>query len=201
MTASRNEEGIDRERGCYRSVVTWLEMRAPPEGPPPAPPRADLRVACWDEPGLEDYLALFRRIGDRWLWYARLTLANDEILGLIRAPGYELWRLWAAADVAGLCELDRTRAGEVQLTYFGLVPERIGTGLGGFFLRTMLHEAWRGDVHRVWLHTCTQDHPGALALYRRVGFRPCREEVDWVRDPRLRGLLPRAAGPHVPIAE
>lgn len=200
MVATRPQREIDRRSGRFRSVVTYLEMRAPPQGPP-EPPRADVRLERWDAPGLDAYLALFHRIGDRWLWFGRLLAAPQEILDLVRAPGYEVWRLWAGADVAGLCELDRRRPGEVQVVYFGLVPERIGGGLGGWFLRAMLREAWHNDVHRVWLHTCTEDHPDALAVYRRVGFRPYREAVEWVRDPRLRGLLPRDAGPHVPLAE
>lgn len=201
MAAARPQREIDRRTGRLRSVVTYLEMRAPPQGPPPVPPRAGLRLERWDAPGLDAYLALFHRIGDRWLWFGRLLAAPREILDLVRAPAYEVWRLWAQDEVAGLCELDRSRPGEVQVVYFGLVPERIGAGLGGWFLRAMLREAWRDDVRRVWLHTCTEDHPDALAVYRRVGFRPYREEVEWVRDPRLRGLLPRDAGPHVPLAE
>lgn len=201
MTAARAERDIDREGGRYRSVVTYLEMLEPPAGPPPAPPRDDVRPERWHEPGLDDYLALFHRVGDRWLWYGRLTAEPEDILRLIRSPAHELWRLWTDAGVAGLCELDRSRPGEVELAYFGLVPECIGSGLGGFFLRAMLHEAWRADVRRVWLHTCTEDHPHALAVYRRVGLRPYHEEVEWVPDPRLRGLVPRDAGPHVPIAE
>lgn len=201
MTAANAEREIDREGGRYRSVVTYLEMRGRPAAPPPAPPRDDVRLERWRAPGLEDYLELFHRIGDRWLWHGRLTLDPEDIRRLVRAPGYELWRLWTGADVAGLCELDRSRPGEVKVVYFGLVPERIGTGLGGYFLRSMLAEAWRGAVDRVWLHTCSEDHPDAPTIYQRVGFRPYHQEVEWVPDPRLRGLVPRNAGPHVPLAE
>jgi hypothetical protein len=37
--------------------------------------------------------------------------------------------------------------------------------------------AWAGQPTRVWLHTCTLDHPNALPNYVRRGFRPVREEV------------------------
>jgi hypothetical protein len=62
-------------------------------------------------------------------------------------------------------------------------------------------EAWRGPVERVWLHTCSEDHPDAIDVYRRIGFRVYHREAEWVRDPRLTGLLPGDAGPHVPLAE
>lgn len=192
---------IDRASGSFRSVVTFLEMRTPPAGSPPAPPRADVAVARWQRPPIDDYLALFHRIGDPWLWYGRLIQPRAEIERLLAASDYEVWRLWDGGEVAGLGELDRSRPGEVKLEYFGLVPAWIGAGLGGFFLRTLLHEAWRGEVERVWLHTCSEDHPSAVAVYRRVGFEPYDRRVEWVPDPRLLGLLPRDAGPHVPLAE
>lgn len=196
-----HERSIDRASGSYRSIVTFLEMRSPPASGPPEPPRSDVGVARWQRPELDAYLDLFHRVGDPWLWHGRLEQSHAAIERLLGAPDYEVWRLWADGGVAGLGELDRSHAGEVKLEYFGLVPEWIGHGLGGHFLRTLVHEAWRGDAERVWLHTCTEDHPGAVDVYRRVGFEPYDEQVEWVRDPRVRGLLPRDAGPHVPLAE
>jgi len=201
MTDPNGEREIDRVNGRYRSVVTYLEMLAPPSGAPPEPPGAGVRVEPWTRPDLDTYLDLFHRVGDPWLWHGRLLESREAIAELLHSPSHAVWRLWAGDSVAGLCELDRTRPGTVEFAYFGLVPEHIGAGLGGFFLRAMVHEAWRGDVRRVWLHTCTEDHPAALSVYQRVGFVPCGEDTEWVHDPRLRGLVPRDAGPHVPLAE
>ncbi|MDX1610309.1 MAG: GNAT family N-acetyltransferase [Halofilum sp. (in: g-proteobacteria)] len=201
MDEHPNASAIDRPSGSYRSVVTWLEMRAPPAAAAPAPPRPDVAMRRWQRPATADYLDLFHRVGDPWLWHGRLALGHDEIERLLRAPDYEVWRLWSGEEVAGLGELNRSRPGEVKLEYFGLVPGFIGAGLGGWFLRMLVHRAWREGVERVWLHTCSEDHPDAVAVYRRVGFEPYAREVEWVRDPRLRGLVPRDAGPHVPLAE
>lgn len=192
---------IDRASGCFRSVVTHLEMLARPPGLPPDPPRPDACLRRWAEPELDAYLALFHRVGDRWLWYGRLQAARDEIETLLRSEEHEVHRLWVGDEAVGLCELSRAVPGEVEVAYCGIAPEWIGGGLGGFLLRSALHEAWRDGVQRVWLHTCTEDYPGALAFYRHIGFRPFAQEVEWVHDPRLRGLLPRDAGPHVPLAE
>lgn len=201
MSDRPDEDAIDRAGGTYRSVVTWLEMRAPPADAAPAPPRPEVALRRWERPATDEYLELFHRVGDPWLWHGRLAQGRDEIERLLQAPDYEVWRLWSGDHVAGLGELNRARAGEVKLEYIGLVPAFIGTGLGGWFLRALLHEAWRGGVERVWLHTCSEDHPDAIDVYRRVGFEPYASEVEWVRDPRLLGLLPRDAGPHVPLAE
>ena len=201
MSDTTERRLLDRKRGRFRSTVTDLEMRVPPQGPAPAPPRAGVRVARWDRPDPGAYLDLFRRIGQSWLWHGRLVQDAADLAAMLRSPELEVWRLWVDDDVAGLCELDRSRPGEVLIAYFGLAPEYIGSGLGGFLMRSMLRDAWRGDVRRVWLHTCTEDHPGALRFYQHMGFVIRGRRTEWVRDPRLQGLLPREAAPQVPIPE
>ena len=37
-----------------------------------------------------------------------------------------------------------------------------------------LELAWSRPISRVWVHTCTFDHPSALAFYQRSGFLPFR---------------------------
>ncbi len=201
MTAPDSEREMDRATGRYRSVVTYLEMRSPGTIPPPEPPRPGVTAKRWFDPEVDEYLELFHRVGDQWLWHGRLNAGRDGIARLIRSDDYEIWRLWADGEVAGLGEFDRSEPGEVKIEYFGLLPERIGGGLGGFLLRTLLHQAARPGTDRIWLHTCTEDHPRAVAVYRYFGFRAYDEEVEWVHDPRLRGLLPRSAGSHVTIPE
>ena len=52
-----------------------------------------------------------------------------------------------------------------------LSPPFIGQVLGGHLLTVAVGEAWRTAAKRVWLHTCTLDHPGALSNYQARGFR------------------------------
>ncbi len=97
--------------------------------------------------------------------------------------------LRAGAAPAGYVELDRRRAGEVEIAYFGLTPAFIGRGLGRYLMAAALHAAWGHaardqTVMRVWLHTCTEDHAGALAFYRRAGFGIYRSDTIDIDDPR-----------------
>ncbi len=59
-----------------------------------------------------------------------------------------------------------------EIAYFGLLPEFIGRGLGGALLTSAIEEAWRmsPSITRVWVHTCTCDHPSALANYQARGM-------------------------------
>lgn len=200
-TGGDNARALDRSRGAYESVITWLVMEQPPSASVDPPPAGDVAIEPWSGANVHTYLALFHRIGDPWLWYGRLQQTRREIEALLHAPDHHVWRLRAGGEVVGLCELDRSQPAGVEIAYFGLVPEAAGRGLGSYFLRAMVAEAWRGDVAQVWLHTCSEDDPRALMLYQRVGFRILRRETEWVHDPRLRGLLPRTAGAHVPIPE
>ena len=56
--------------------------------------------------------------------------------------------------------------------------------------------AWRDDVSRVHVHTCTLDHPAALAAYARAGFVPYKRAIERFPDPRLLGFLPSDCAPH-----
>ena len=61
--------------------------------------------------------------------------------------------------------------------------------------------AWSHPIKRLWLHTCTFDHPAALAFYQRSGFRPFRRQIEVVNDPRLDGTVARDVARHVPVIE
>ena len=190
----------DLPPGRLANVVTYLETTAPPTASPrPAPPGVVLEPL-----GAADvarFRRLFAAVGEPWLWFGRAALDDAALAALLGDPG-----LWCRAvtrdgvDV-GLLELDGRIAGEVELSYFGLVPTAIGSGLGRWLMDVALATAWERRPRRVWVHTCHFDHPDALAFYRRSGFRPYKFAVELSPDPRLTGLLPRSAAPHVPLID
>jgi GNAT superfamily N-acetyltransferase len=85
--------------------------------------------------------------------------------------------LSVAGAPAGYFELESHRDGSVEVSYFGLLPEFRGRGLGKYMLTEAAQGAWAQGANRVWLHTCTLDHPGALANYLGRGFRPFKTET------------------------
>ena len=75
-------------------------------------------------------------------------------------------------------ELDRRIEEEVEIAYFGLIPEYVGRGFGKYLIAWGLARAWSYRPRRVWLHTCSLDHPRALGVYQRAGLEVYhREEV------------------------
>ncbi|MCS6780833.1 MAG: GNAT family N-acetyltransferase, partial [Geminicoccaceae bacterium] len=157
---------LDLPPGRLATLVTYLEMR----GPPPeraVPDRPDLALRRWQEPALDAYRALFRRIGEPWLWCSRLLLADAALAAILEDPRVEIFRLERAGEAIGLLELDFRVEAECELAFFGLVPEAVGTGAGRWLMTRAIERAWRPGVRRFWVHTCHFDHPGALAFYQR----------------------------------
>jgi len=101
----------------------------------------------------------------------------------------------------GFLELDFRESGQCEIGMFGVTAKLVGTGAGHWLMNRALDIAWSRPVERVWLHTCTFDHPAALAFYQRSGFRPFRRQVEVVDDPRLDGTVPRDMARHVPVIE
>jgi len=153
--------------------VTYLELRERPRPAARAPPPPDgaERIAT-ERLGLEPYLALYRRVGGPHGWGARLRMPRAALQALLESGRLEIYLARApSGEPLGLCEFDRTGFPEVELKNFGLAPEAQGRGLGSRLLDAALRAEWRRAPTRIWLHTDTQDHPAALPLYERVGFR------------------------------
>ena len=122
------------------------------------------------------YRDLYRAVGDRWHWRDRNAWSDERLAEYLADPEVSIQLFEVAGATAGYFELQRHPGGDVELVYFGLVPERIGQGFGGAMLTAATEEAWRSGATTVWLHTCTLDHPSAITNYRARGFEPYRTE-------------------------
>jgi GNAT superfamily N-acetyltransferase len=185
--------------GKIASVVTCLEMTAPPSSRPAKPLPRPLALEAWPKPEIEAYRALYRAVGQDWLWFSRLLLPDAGLEAIIGDPKVEVFALLDGRRRIGLLELDFREDGECELAFFGLVPEAIGQGAGRFLMLQATQKAWAKPIRRFWVHTCSLDHPSALAFYQRSGFTPYALMVEVADDPRLVGTLPREAAPQIPI--
>ncbi|OCC00905.1 GCN5 family acetyltransferase [Labrys sp. WJW] len=187
--------------GMLANVVTCLEMLQRPKPKPAKPLERPLTLERIEKPDLGDYRALYRAVGEDWLWFSRLIMPDAELAAILEHPDVEVYVLMAGKRRLGLLELDFRQQGQCELAFFGLVAEAIGQGAGRFLMDQALAKAWARPIERLWVHTCTFDHPGALAFYRRSGFEPFAFEVEVCADPRLSGCLPRQAAAHIPLAD
>lgn len=177
--------------GSIEITITYLEMRRPPAGRPSQAPSGMVPdLVPMVEPSVEDYRRLYETVGEKWFWWERRVLSDADLERILREPHREVLLLTEGGQEAGFAELESQEGGRaVQVIYFGLVPAFIGRRLGGWFLRRVIDRAWSQGAERVWLHTCTQDHPSALPVYLRAGFVPFRTETRTISDPRDSGLF------------
>jgi GNAT superfamily N-acetyltransferase len=179
------------------AVVTYLEMRSPPDRTVPASPFCLQRV---EVPQPEHYRELFRLIGAPWLWFSRLILDDAHLASIIQHPKVELYSVVdQTSREVGMLEFDFREPHDCELSFVGLVPELSGKGHGRWLLAEAVRRAWREGVDRVHVHTCSLDHPAALSSYRRAGFTPYKRAIERFPDPRLLGILPKDAAPQVPL--
>jgi GNAT superfamily N-acetyltransferase len=186
--------------GKIAASVTYLEQRERP-APRPDPAIDGLALTPLGGGEAERYLALFSAVGEPWLWFGRRILAREALVALLDDPQIEAFALSRDGVDIGLLELDRRSEGEVELAYFGLVPDAVGGGAGRWLMNRALERAWASAPWRVFVHTCNFDHPQAVAFYMRSGFVPYARAIEIADDPRLTGDLPRDAAPQVPLIE
>ena len=189
----------DVPAGKIAAVVTHLEMTERPALRPD--PEGAWTLRKMPSPDLDWFRDLYRRVGEEWLWFSRLQMADAELAAIIRSPMVDVYALVHEDRDEGLLELDFREAGQCELAFFGVTADLIGGGAGRWLMNRALELAWSRQVSRVWVHTCTLDHPSALAFYQRSGFRPFRRQIEIADDPRLDGTAPRSAAKHVPIIE
>lgn len=181
------------------TIVTHLEM-SEPAPLRPEQPLQDVTLRAIEAPETYWYRELFQRIGgDDWLWFSRLELSDEALEGIIRHSAVDVYALEFAGADEGLLELDFRQDGACELAFFGVSQALIGRGAGRYLMNRAIELAWRRAIHRFHVHTCTLDHPSAIGFYVRSGFTPVRQQVEIANDPRLTGLLPETAAPHIPI--
>jgi GNAT superfamily N-acetyltransferase len=189
----------DVANGKIAAVTTHLEMTACP-APRPDPAGA-WTIRHVKAPTLDWYRDLYGRVGQPWLWVSRIRLPDAELAATIQSPSMEIYALAYEGRDEGLLEMDFSEPGHCEIVSFGLTEKLVGSGAGRWLMNRGIDIAWSHPIERLWLHTCTLDHPAALAFYQRSGFRPFRRQVEVVNDPRLDGTVPRDVAKHVPVIE
>lgn len=158
--------------------VIHLEMQAPTELQRSERVPADVLLLQAAVPSPELGRFLYSAVGGDWYWRERLVWTWQRWSDWLSRPEVETWVAYRKGTPAGYFELEAQPEATSQITYFGLLPSFIGKGIGGYLLTQAIDRAWtmRSGVKRVWVHTCTLDHPGALPNYLARGFRIFSEE-------------------------
>lgn len=155
---------------------TYLEMTSPDALRAADAPAPDVRIEQATACTPSFYRYLYAEVGRDYRWTDRLAWTDDQVREHLGTPGISVHVAYVGGTPAGYFELTRHGDGSCELSYFGLLPEFQGRGLGKLLLTRATQEAWAAGPTRVWLHTCTLDGPAALPNYIARGFVPYKKE-------------------------
>ncbi len=159
-------------------VDVWhLEMLTPDDLRPSTRRPADLQIVQAQIPQPEFNRFLYAAVGGDWFWRDRLTWDHARWVQQLLRPGYETWVAYVHGSPAGYYELDQNDDGSAEIAYFGLLNAFIGRGIGGPLLTHAIARGFATGARRVWVHTCSLDHPAALQNYKARGLRVFLEET------------------------
>ncbi len=155
----------------------YLEMTDPGQLLPAKSPRTPFELRQAEIPLPELNRFLYAAVGPKYHWLDRRVWSYERWSAYLDRPEVETWIAYVRNTPAGYFELERQAGEQTEIVYFGLLEKFVGQGLGGAMLTAAVERAWRPPTRRVWVHTCTLDHPQALPNYQARGFRLYQEEV------------------------
>ncbi|GGE39694.1 N-acetyltransferase [Halopseudomonas oceani] len=163
--------------GSTHYKTTFLEMRLP-SAQKPVPLPAELTVVECEEPQYQFNRFLYNLVGAEWQWGDLDDWSDEQWREVVESNSLRTWVAYYRGSIAGYYELFKHADNATEIRYFGLVRTCIGKGFGGPLLSHAIQSAWDWNTtERVWVHTCTFDHPNALANYIARGLSVYREET------------------------
>jgi ribosomal protein S18 acetylase RimI-like enzyme len=191
-------ERAEMEAAKLDAVITYLEMTERPTRPSIPRPMGNYALLKLENPPVTYYRYLYNTVGEPWFWWERREMDDATLTRFIQDPDVEIYVLHAGGVPAGYAEFNRKNLPVLAISYFGLVPDFIGRGLGKYFMNWVVDQAWSyPGTEKVTVDTCNLDHPRALSAYQQVGFRPVRQVSKRIIDPRLKGLIPADLEPRL----
>ena len=119
----------------------------------------------------------YKQVGKKHRWIDRLIWSDEKWMTYISNRNLETYVISKYDELVGFFELlYNPELKETEISYFGLLEEYIGKGIGGFALSSAIRKAFEKKINRVWLHTCTLDHPNALKNYIARGMTVFKKE-------------------------
>lgn len=161
-----------------QATRTYLELTNAAQFRPAFGEFPEVVIARVPDPTPALYRQCYRTVGEAYHWRDRWDWSDVRLAQHLADPDIGLYVATRRERLAGWYELRRVSDDDsVEIAYFGVVPEEIGRGFGKHLLSCAVRDAWTLVPSRVWLHTCTLDHPHALPNYESRGFTPYRTEV------------------------
>ena len=116
----------------------------------------------------------YKQIGKKHQWVDRLIWQDKNWMDYISNKNLKTFVLHKDNDPVGYFELILNN-NNCEIAYFGILEEFIGKGYGGFLLSEALRIGFK-SANRIWVHTCSLDHPNAIENYKSRGMKFLRRK-------------------------
>ena len=117
----------------------------------------------------------YKQIGKRHQWVDRLIWQDKDWLKYVSNENLRTYIFKRENDLVGYFELVFNN-NDCEIAYFGILEEFIGKGYGGFLLSEALKIGFK-SASRIWVHTCSLDHPNAIENYKSRGMKIFKTEI------------------------
>lgn len=138
-------------------------------------PQKGVRVEEWKMPEVQDYLGMYKNVGEEYGWSNRLLMEKNQLVSLLEKNSVSIFLYYIDGVNAGYFEIDFSTSQKAEIAYLGLLPEYIGKGFGKSIMHEAIRKASNNGENLVWLHTCEFDHEKALDTYLKTGFKITKE--------------------------
>ncbi len=137
----------------------------------------NLEVILEKEPTVDFCKFLYKEVGRDFFWRDRLKWSDQDWLNYISNDFFKLYILKQNNELAGYYELlYDPKIPSMEISYFGIFKEFFGKGIGGYLLTDAILNSYNHSINKVWVHTCTLDHPNALKNYLARGMKIFKTE-------------------------
>ena len=119
----------------------------------------------------------YKNIGKKHKWIDRLVWTETQWIDYVSNKNVETYVFKSKEDLAGFFELiSHSEKKEVEIAYFGLLEEFQNKKLGSYLLSQAIQKSFKGNIKRVWVHTCSLDHKNAVNNYIARGMKIFKTE-------------------------
>jgi len=137
----------------------------------------NLEILLERKPTVDFCKFLYKEVGRDFFWRDRLRWSNQDWLDYTSNNFFKLYVLKQNNKLAGYYELlYDPKVSSMEIPYFGIFKEFYGKGIGGYLLTNAILTSFNKKINKVWVHTCTLDHPNALKNYLARGMKIFKTE-------------------------
>jgi len=120
----------------------------------------------------------YKNIGKKHKWIDRLVWTEAQWIDYVSNKNVKTYVFKYKDDLAGFFELiTHDEKKEVEIAYFGLLEQFQNKKLGSYLLSQAIQKSFKGNIDRVWVHTCSLDHKNALNNYIARGMKIFKTET------------------------